>query len=412
VTGPAATIPAGCNLSSTDKGVTDSQITIGVILVDLGQLNPTLGIPSYQDEQKAYSAVFDYYNKLGGVRCRKLVPKYYQDNVLDASSEQAACLQVEQDGAFAVINNLYQPQEFNCIAQRRIPDVFYTSPHTPAMHQYSPYVLADTTDYDRLIKDYVLGANQLGLFNGQKLGILEQTCYAEENTDIESDLASIGIGPNKISKYNFGCNPSSGAADTPDQAQAAAIQFQSAGVTVVLQTARATVQDFANAAEKQGYRPKYVMMNDQSMSLIADSSTPIPASMNGTVSITTDAEGETNTPGWQSDPATANCAKLMSQLGFPAPDDQHRLAGQLNGSACATTGVLVAAMSHASGLSRGLLAQGLSLAGSVELSYPAGPMHVTDPNVPTGGQSWRPAQWYTACNCWKVTDLRWRPGWN
>ncbi|MHB8467453.1 MAG: hypothetical protein ACYDD7_21775, partial [Acidimicrobiales bacterium] len=263
-----------------------------------------------------------------------------------------------------------------------------------------------------MIKVYVFGAQQLRLFAGQKLGILEQACYPEENTDITADLASIGIPAGKVSTYNYGCSTSAGAPSTPDQNQAAALQFRREGVTLVLQTARAVVQDFANVAQNQGYTPKYVMMNDQSMSLIADSSTPIPSSMNGTISITTDAEGETNTAGWRTNPATATCAKIMNRLGFPPPDDQHRLTGQLNGSGCATTAVLVAAMTHAPTLTRAALAQGLALAGALDLSYPAGPMHVTDANNPAGGQSWRPAEWYTACSCWKVLNLTWSPGWN
>ena len=410
--GSGASAPASCNQATTGTGVTSSQITIGVILVDLGSLNSTLGIASYQDEQKAVNAVFASYNKAGGVLCRKLVPKFYGDNVLDASSEQALCLQIQEDKVFAVINNLYNPQEFNCLAQRHIPNLFYTSPHTPAMREFYPYVLAQPADYDRMIKDYVFGAQQLGLFKGQKIGILEQTCYPDENTDITADLASIGIAANTVSTYNYGCSTNAVAASTPNQDLAAVLQFKSAGVTVVLQTARATVQNFADSAQGQGYTPKYVMMNDQSMALIANSSTPIPASMNGTISITSDAEGESNTPGWRIDPATAACAKLMTGAGEAPPDDQHRLAGQLDGDDCALAAILVAAMEHAPALLGADLAQGFAQAGPLALSYPSGPTDVTNAQDPAGGQSWRPAEWYTACSCWKVTNLKWSPGWN
>src|SRR5256885_1826940 len=82
--------------------------------VDLGPANETIQLPSVADLQKAYNAVFDYYNAAGGVQCRKLVPKYYSDNVLDVSSEQAACLQMQQDKVFAVFNNLFTPQEQTC----------------------------------------------------------------------------------------------------------------------------------------------------------------------------------------------------------------------------------------------------------------------------------------------------------
>jgi hypothetical protein len=409
--GSAASTASGCGpLTSTDKGVTANQITIGVVLPDLGQLNPALGLPSYSDQQKMYNAVFDSYNKQGGVQCRRLVPRYYDDNVADASSEQAVCLQIQQDGDFAVLNNLYNPQEFNCLAQRAIPNIFYTSPHTPAMRQFFPYVLAMVTDYDRLIKDYVFGAQKMGLLRGQKIGILEQTCYPEENTDIESDLASIGI--TAASKYNYGCVTSGASPSTPDEDQTAALQFRSAGVTLVLQTARGVVTNFAQQAQAQGYTPKYAMMNDQSMSLVADNSTPIPSSFNGAIAITTDQEGATNTAGAVPTPATAACTRIAAAIGLPPPDDQHRLAGQLDGAACAVVATLVAALTHVSSPVRSALAYGLAKAGQIDLSAPEGPMDITNPQVPAGGQFWRPAQWYTSCGCWKVTNLRWSPGWN
>lgn len=402
---------AACGtLTSTDKGVTPTQILVGIVLPDLGQLNPTLGLPSYSDQQKMYNAVFNSYNQQGGVLCRKLVPKYYDDNVTDASAEQAVCLQIQQDGDFAVLNNLYNPQEFNCLAQRLIPNIFYTSPHTPAMRQFFPYVLSLTTDYDRLIKDYIFGAQKLGLLAGQKIGILEQTCYPEENTDIESDLSSIGI--TATSKYNYGCVTTGTSTSTPDQDQAAALQFHSAGVTMVLQTARGVVTNFAQQAQAQGYTPKYVMMNDQSMSLVADNSTPNPSSFDGAIAITTDAEGASNTPGAVPTPATVACTKLANSAGLAPPDDQHRLSGQLNGVACANTRTLVAALQHMTAPVRSALAYGLAKAGPIDLSAPEGPMDITNPQVPAGGQSWRPAQWFSSCSCWKVTNLQWSPGWN
>ena len=404
--------PGACSgaRTSTDKGVTANQITVGVLLPDLGQLNPALGLPSAADQEKMFNAVFAAVNKSGGAACRTLVPKFYDDSVADASSEQATCLQIQQDGDFAVLQNLYNPQEFNCLAQRGIPNMFYTSPHTPDMNKFFPYVMGLQPDYDRLIKDYVFGAQKLGLLNGQKIGILEQTCYPEENTDIQADLSAVNM--KVASVYNYGCVTSGAAPDTPDQDQAAALQFRGAGVTLVLQTARGTVTDFAQAAQAQSYDPKYVMMNDQSMSLVADSSTPIPSSFDGAIAITTDQEGASNTPGAVPTAATQACTKIAQSVGEPPPDDQHRLAGQLDGNACAEVTAFVAALDHITQPVRTGLANGLAAAGTVDLSSPAGPMDVTNAHDPTGGQEWRPAAWHTSCSCWMVTNLKWSPGWS
>jgi hypothetical protein len=264
-----------------------------------------------------------------------------------------------------------------------------------------------------MLKDYVFGAKQLGLLKGQKIGVLEQTCYPELNTAIASDLSAVGLSI--ASSYNYGCDtsPVNAALPTlPTQDLAAVLQFKAAGVTTVLYTARDTVIDFANMAQGQGYVPRYVIPNDQSMALIADSSSSIPASFNGAVAITTDQEGASNTPGYQAIPATVACAELARTAGVAPPDDQHRLAGELDGDACASVSVLVSAINHLPALSAKALPEGLVRAGPMQLSYPAGPMDATNPQNPTGGQFWRPANWNSGCSCWKVTTFNWTPGWN
>lgn len=406
----ATTQASSSCLPGTTTGITSSQIKVGVVLVDLGALNSLIGVPTEQAMEDMYNAVFNLYNGFGGVQCRKIVPVYYGDNVLSAAGEQSLCLQIQQDADFAVINNMYNPQEFNCLPQASVPNLFYTSPQTPAMQQFYPYVLSSTPDYDRMIKDYVLGSQQLGLLSGQKIGILEQSCYPELNTAISSDLSSIGVTP--ASTFNYGCDTSSVEPDTTSQDLSAVQQFQSAGVTTVLETARDVITDFAKSAQGQNYNPKYIIMNDQSMALIADTTSAVPSSFNGAIAITTDQEGETNTAGYQPNAATTECDKLASAAGQPPADDQHQLAGQLDGDACAQVAVLVAAMQHMTTLSRTALPGGLVGAGSLSLSYPAGPMDVTNVQDPTGGQQWRPAEWYSACTCWKVTNLNWSNGWS
>ena len=397
-------------LSGTTTGITSTQIKIGVILVDLGSLNGLLGVPSEQNSEAMYNAVFNLYNSFGGIQCRKLVPVYYGDDVLSASGEQSLCLQIQQDGDYAVINNMYNPQEFNCLAQASVPNLFYTSPQTPAMQQFYPYVLSSTTDYDRMIKDYIFGAQQLGLLSGQKIGIIEQSCYPEQNTAIASDLASIGVSI--ASTFNYGCDTSSAEPDTPAQDLAAVEQFHSAGITTVLETARAIITDFATYAQLQNLHPKYVIMNDQSMALVADDSGAISPNFNGAIAITTDQEGGSNTAGYQANAATLECDKLASAAGQPPADDQHRLAGQLDGEACGQVAILAAAMENMTAIARNALAGGLVKAGPLTLSYPDGPMDVTNAQDPTGGQQWRPAEWYTSCTCWKVTNLTWSDGWS
>lgn len=394
------------SLTGTDKGVTASQVTVGILLPDAGPVNSYVGIPSQSAFQAAYNAVLAYYNQAGGVQCRKLVAKYYDDNVLDSSSEQATCLQVVQDSVFAVLNNFDTPAETTCLAQHSIPNIWYTPAHGPNVRQFYPYLLSDAPNYDRLIRNYVVGAQQEGFFKGmKKLGILEETCFPDENTDIAADLAAIGVGPSEIETYNYGCPV---AVDTPDQDQEAALQFEKDGVTHVMNTAYTYITDFAQAAHNQGYNPQMAVMEDGAMGAIAhESSPPPPASFNGALGITWDQIGAESTPGVTLSPATAVCARILAQIGDPPPTAKGSAAGALYGDGCAIVSAFVSAADHDLPLVRTGLAAGLVRAGPQELSYPVGPMDVTTSTDPTGGQYWRADRWSSACQCWQVIDPQW-----
>jgi hypothetical protein len=401
----ASSAAAGCApTTSTNQGVSASQVSVAVLLPDAGPVNSYVGIPSQADFQKAYNAVFGYYNKMGGVQCRQIVPHYYDDNVLDSSSEQSTCLQVVQAGPFAVLNNFDTPEETGCIAQHHIPNLWYTPAHEPDIRQFYPYLLSDAPNYDRLIENYVIGARTEGFFKGmKKLGILEETCFPDENSAIAADLEAIGI--TSFDTYNYGCPV---AVDTPDQDQEAALHFQSDGVTNVLNTAYTYITDFAQAAQEQGYYPHMAVMEDGAMGAIAhESSPPPPSSFNGALGITWDQIGAESTPGVSLSPATGVCASLMTSLGFAVPTAKGSAAGAFYGDACAVVSVFVSAAEHDIPLVGTGLAGGMARSGPLDLSYPVGPMDVTNAADPTGGDYWRADTWSSGCDCWHVTDPVW-----
>jgi hypothetical protein len=406
-TGATGPTRRSCPTSSA-VGVTPTTITVAVILLDLGTLNSFVGIPSVADQEKVYNAVINGYNAKGGVGCRKLVPRYYSDNPLDASGEQATCLQIVQDKVYATLNNLGGSQVLTCLPQHKVPGVWYTPPTTAVMHQFAPYIVSHMPDYDRLIKDYVAGVQRYHFFDGmKKIGILEESCVDDENKAIARELAAAGIPSAKITTYNYGCPT---AVSSPDQDQAAALQFQRQGVTHVMNTAYTYITNFASAAEKQNYKPKYSLMEDGAMAAIAYVRPAPVASFDQALAITTDQVGAENTKGLKDTPATAECSRLMKSLNEPTPTTPGAEAGALFGGACAVTKLLVAAHSHHTDISQRGLPAGLAQAGKLDLSYPPGPMHVTDPSVPTGGQWYRGARWYSSCTCWRVIDPTFHPG--
>jgi hypothetical protein len=400
-----------CPAATNVPGVTNSTITVGVVVVDLGALNSLAGLASAKNEETAYQAVFNSINAHGGVACRKLVPKFYSDNVISASSEQTACLNIQQDNDFAVINNLYNPQTITCIPQAKIPNFWYTSPHVPTLRKYYPYILSWAPDYDRLIADYILGAKQVGWFKGtKKVGILDSTCYPDESTDIRKELTRAGYPSKTWSVYNYGCSTSALGEATSAQQTAAAVQFKNAGVNRVVSVAYDTTPGFAKAAQNQHYYPKYALMSDAEVQLTDHSTDRNPGSMNDALDITTDQVGGQDTAGYKFNSATKACDKVISKAGLPAPTSADaKTAGALEGVACVSTSMLVAAIENAPALNRSSLAAGLARAGRIDLGFPAGPA-AFNADDPTGGEYWRTGAFHYGCNCWVVTSQKWRPG--
>lgn len=393
------------------QGVTAKEIRIGVVLVSIGAFNSALGIPSEEEHQRAYEAVFADYNKQGGVQCRTLVPKFYSGNPLDAATERAACLQIQQDEVFAVINNMFNADVVTCIPQAKIPNFWYTAPHVPQLRKYAPYILSFQSDYDRLITTYVRGAKEVGWFEGAgKIGILDQTCYPDLSSRIRSELTGAGFPSSRWSVYNYGCS-TSGTGQEPNKDTAAVAQFNSDGVTHVLSVAYGKTTQFAKTADQQRYRPAYAIMSDAQIQAADRSSAGQAEGLDGALDMTSDQIGAENTPGITFSAATATCRKLITGAGLRDPvDPLAGTAGTLYGVACASTSMLVEALRRVPRLERSALSTGLASVGDLDLSFPAGPSTFTDPANPTGGQSWRTAAFESDCNCWMVTRPAWRRG--
>lgn len=408
--GGAAAAPTGaseCGPSAPQMGITDKEIFIGVVIYTLGEANSLLGIPPAEDTIKMYNAVFDHYNKQGGVDCRKLVAKFYEDYVLSAESGRSSCLKMQQDKVFAVLNNLFRPENRNCVPQAKIPNFWATSADTSVVHQFAPYILSFQADYDRLFRDYVFGAKAKGFFDGmKKLGILDQTCFPARGKALRANLAEAGIGSDKISTYNFGCPAQ---LPTPDQTTAAAVQFRRDGVTHVMTAYREAPNEFAKAADQQSYRPKYAFMDDQASSLASNANPPYQASLDGALFIEKSQEGAEYTPGATFTQATADCAAITKAAGLPGPTSTGTLEGSLHALACIHTKMFVAAAKATKPLTRAGLAAGLATVGDIDLSFPAGPSSFKNPNFPIGAQFWRASVYKADCTCVKLLDAQWRP---
>jgi hypothetical protein len=147
-------------------------------------------------------------------------------------------------------------------------------------------------------------------------------------------------------------------------------------------------------------------MEDASASGLESATQKPPKSWDGTLLITTMQTGAPHTPGYRYNQATRDCTRLLAGAGLP-PAYSDGLKS-LFGLACVDTAMLKAASLQIPALTRKGIALGLSRAGTLDLAYPAGLVHVTDPSLPNGGQFARPATWVASCDCWHLTDVRWR----
>lgn len=402
----AGTITASaCDNRATDTGVSATEIRVGIILYSLGALNSALGLPPPEDSKKMWSAVFDRYNKQGGVHCRRLVPLFYEEVVLSPDVAHSECLRMREERLFAVLNNFFTFENRTCLVEAKIPNFFVGSPDPNIIAQFHPYILSYQADYDRLYRDYVFGSRQVGFFNGMaKLGILAQTCFPERVKTLRTNLAAAGIPDNKISVYDYGC------ASSPEQDTTAVLQFRREGVTHLMSAFRETSRSFAQAAERQNYRLKYSFPNDQFSSLLSNGDPPPSPTLDGALIITKSGEGAEYTPGAKLTPATADCAAIADAVGVPRPTNTPRRGeGPSHALACINTKMFVAAAKATRPLVRAGLARGLATVGELDLSFPAGPSVFANQANPTGGQFWRPSAYFVDCTCVRLLDQTWRP---
>lgn len=418
VGGGAGGVPAACgNLSSTDTGVTPTQIKLADVLLNLAGAigNSAVGQPSPQTAQAISQAVVDDINAHGGVACRKLVVQYYQANPIDPTSTQNICLQIQQAKVFAVIGGFAFPQGANdCLAQQKIPVIGNIAPTPNEAKQYFPYLMSVSPDPTQDFKDAILGMRDRGFFTAaqgfKKLAILEDDCSPEINQAVYSYLLQAGLSSGQIVRNQFSC-PSSGFASPSDMSNFATQDNLSHTTNVVVVTGGGSFKEYSSAAQGQGYKPKYLVANYQGFLVTATGGTgPDPSNFDGTIATTASRFGENNTPGL-TDPATQACIALFARHHLPS---SYITGPYLAGGACNLFG-LFAAAARDPALTRVGLAAGLAQVGRFNEAFPASdsiykaPGPFTPVKV-TGGDFWWTIQFGAACTCWKVIDPTVHPG--
>ncbi len=404
----ATKLAHGC--PSGGPGVTSSQISVAATVVDInsGSLtNATVGVPTLQAQETDWNTVASSINKAGGAGCRQIALHFYNVNPLDASAAQQSCLTIAATRPFIVLDTgaLSEVGASNCIPAHQIP--FASEYLTQAQQtQYHPYYLAMGDVANDVVRNGILGLNQLGYFKAskgfRKLGVLYHTCDPTYEAATVAALKQAGVPSNKVVAYNLGCP--AGQQDTPASLEQAVLSFKNGGVTDVNESNVADIGEFTQIAQQQNYKPQYVLTDAGfATSKLSGALAPNPTNLNGGVDVIDQASGEQTTPGFKPTGGTAKCDAIFAAAGqlsvYKQPDG-------FGGSVCDLLWLAQAAADHAPQLQPTALATALHAAGTIDFSFPFAPINYgAAPASATYGVSyWRPIDFVGSCSCWQVPN--------
>lgn len=391
------------------RGIADGELRIAITLTEIAGVigNTAFGIPPPDDQQAIYDAVIASINSAGGVACRTLVPAYYTVNPADRGDLQAKCLDIVDDGLFAVLDTgSYIVTGPGCFAQNGIPyfSAFLTTERLRT--ELFPYVFASDT-IDHTYRNTVFALRDLGFFDPAggfvKLGVPYTTCNAEHWPYVQGLLHEIGVSDDRIVTYNFGCPQTVNPADM----QQAVTHFQTSGVTHVLAAAGGenTLFLFTPVAERQGFRPRYGVADAGVIQTAYGTQPPDRNNMHGAIAITNARNGEERTPGMTPTAGTQACDAILTGAGFGTTWQEPPLAG----NACNQLWMFRAAADNAPALQPEGLVAGLQASEPVDFSYPWGLSDFSTPGKTTAQAGWRQAQFSRDCACWTLVSPDFRP---
>lgn len=417
VTPPAggAAPPAG----ASGRGFTAKEIFIGYATANsAAEVFASAGINGVElgNQEAQAKALAEDLNKRGGIAGRKVVVNFYDfgsDSLTNPdAAAAAACIRWTEDRpVFAAVNVIALGTGDNqlnaCLAKHATINVSMAPQIRPATvyAKYAPYLYAPANiAMDRFVPAWLRRAAASNYFAkwdtaaGQagaapvKVGILSVAgVYGADFTRaVKSELRRQGVvvGSEFESSGDLSRNSS--------EMNAAVLQFRNAGVTHVV-TAQ-SMEPFAQAAESQRYRPRYVLSsfhNPQFAQGIAPA-----AQLAGAVAAgwapTLDVDSN-HDPGPISD-ADKHCRKVMQDAG---QDTSQHLAYSLMSTACDGFN-FVATMVAAGGLSPAGVRQAAAQTQSLPSAHT---FHISFPSDRVDGVSvMRDSSFRGDCNCFVYTS--------
>ncbi|MSW19628.1 MAG: ABC transporter substrate-binding protein [Actinobacteria bacterium] len=253
--------PTGPVGKSEGVGVTDTTIKLGIIVEDYPTDNTT---PFFfrKDGNAAVKALVADINAKGGIAGRQIELVTYDFSVITDSHE--ACLKlVNQEKVFAIISGYATTASNDCFMKDGKTPVIDVNALTDAGNaSYAGYHMTPSPTFDRSAKDWVYGANDLGMFDPakgfKKLGVVSTSCEASIWDDpakgIKHWLETVGVTSDKISEFRADCALESLLAAH----EQALLKHSQDGVNVTMIAAQPVDRNYTALAHKQGFKTQYI----------------------------------------------------------------------------------------------------------------------------------------------------------
>ncbi len=389
-------------LRASDVGITASTIKVGFLNVQIGGFDATgFALGFRGDLEEIEKALVDSANAAGGVHGRKLTHVTAKADPLSQTSMRAGCTKMADDEKVFVVfdQTALSGPALNCYPEKKLP-AFTTNAGTVDSKMWNDaggYLISGGATFDRQALNWATFSLEDGFLKagGPKLGILSQECPPDPavvDDVLKPFLRQKGVA---FAEQRVSCD--SGTAQ--QQVGAAALELRRAGVDkVLLLTLFTTAQSFVQAAEGQGWRPKYSVMDHAGLSLDVTTRGFSPTGFDGAHGYTYGHSGEerANVP---LSAGGKRCSDIIVKAGMPPITNQMGKDG-LAIAACDGFFTWLDAMKRTpvNPTRRDLIA---GVTGIGDFPFAAFALRaVYAPKKWQGGDAFALIKWSGSCSCW------------
>jgi hypothetical protein len=264
-------------------------VRIGYAYPDLSAFATLNAEFSIGDPELQADAVVDMWRREGllpaGIDIELVFASY---NILDSSAKLGVCTKLAQDEeVFAVVSGLNFTIGSECLATRFATPVIDTEGAPPSLYQRgAPWLFTLRTDYETQLANYGQWALDLGVLQGQRVGIYFETALAEGVAAMRELFDQAGIEVVSVTETS-----GEGIGSPEDQVSVRRFIDDEAEVVLPLVGGSSAINVYS-FAEGQNYRPVYLDLDyAEHTSGIAAATNPVEQ-YDGTLAMTMTRVGE------------------------------------------------------------------------------------------------------------------------